>query len=76
MGGKTIEIDRMTLYLHRMYRWRCLQAVGMTQHPSISLPSLRARTPKMEGDYHGQRGAAWFLWKEGIKPIHIHPIEQ
>lgn len=27
---------------------------------------------KMEGDYHGQRWTAWFLWKEGVKTADIH----
>jgi hypothetical protein len=27
---------------------------------------------KMEGDYHVQRWATWFLWKEGVKPSDIH----
>jgi hypothetical protein len=26
----------------------------------------------MEGDYQGQRGTTWFLWKESVTPSDIH----
>lgn len=49
----------------------------MRQRPSLSPPSLRAWTPIMESDYHGQCWIAWLLLKKGmqISEIHHHKVQ-